>query len=107
MPARPFRRACPARGDDDADALLARVLEDGRAIRVRVAGEDRYAAVEDAARLRDALGVSLPLGVPGAFTAAVERPLDDLVGRYARTHGPCTTEEIAVRLGAGPDRVRE
>jgi len=83
------------------------VVEDGRAIRVRVAGEDRYAAVEDAARLRDALGVSLPLGVPGAFTAAVERPLDDLVARYTRTHGPCTTEEIAVRLGAGPDRVRE
>jgi ATP-dependent helicase Lhr and Lhr-like helicase len=96
-----------ARTDGDVDALLARVLEDGRAIRVRVAGEDRYAAVEDAARLRDALGVSLPLGVPGAFTAAVERPLDDLVARYARTHGPCTTLEIAVRLGAGPDRVRE
>jgi ATP-dependent Lhr-like helicase len=95
-----------ARADGDADAMLGGVLEDGRAIRVRVAGDDRYAAVEDAARLRDALGVSLPLGVPGAFTAAVEQPLEDLVARYARTHGPFTTGEIAARLGAGRDRVR-
>src|SRR5439155_18830163 len=96
-----------ARADGDADAMLGGVLADGRAIRVRVAGDDRYAAVEDAARLRDALGVSLPLGVPGAFTTAVEAPLDDLVARYARTHGSCTTLEIAVRLGGGSDRVRE
>jgi len=96
-----------ARADGDADAMLGGVLEDGRAIRVRVAGDDRYAAVEDAARLRDALGVSLPLGVPGAFTTAVEAPLDDLVARYARTHGPFTIGEIAARLGAGTDRVRE
>ncbi len=96
-----------ARVDGDADAMLGGVLEDGRAIGVRVAGDDRYAAVEDAARLRDALGVSLPLGVPGAFTTAVEAPLDDLVARYARTHGPFTVGEIAARLGAGTDRVRE
>jgi len=96
-----------ARADGDADAMLGDVLEDGRAIRVRVAGDDRYAAVEDAARLRDALGVSLPLGVPGAFTTAVEAPLDDLVARYARTHGPFTIGEITARLGAGTDRVRE
>ncbi|HEY6680241.1 MAG TPA: crosslink repair DNA glycosylase YcaQ family protein, partial [Actinomycetota bacterium] len=96
-----------ARADGDVDAMLGGVLEDGRAIRVRVAGDDRYAAVEDAARLRDALGVSLPLGVPGAFTTAVEAPLDDLVARYARTHGPFTIGEIAARLGSGADRVRE
>ena len=34
----------------------------------------RLAAVEDAARLRDALGVSLPRGLPGAFTDPAERP---------------------------------
>jgi ATP-dependent Lhr-like helicase len=96
-----------ARADGDADAMLEGVLQDGRAIRVRVVGDDRYAAVEDAARLRDALGVSLPLGVPGAFTTAVEAPLADLVARYARTHGPFTIGEIAARLGAGTDRVRE
>ena len=41
-----------ARADGDADAMLGGVLEDGRAIRVRVAGDDRYAAVEDAATER-------------------------------------------------------
>jgi ATP-dependent Lhr-like helicase len=91
----------------DPRALTERLLADGRAIRVRVAGEERVAAVEDAARLRDALGVSLPLGLPAAFTAESDRPLEGLVRRYARTHGPFLASEVAGRLGASVDRTQE
>jgi ATP-dependent Lhr-like helicase len=72
-----------------------------RAMRIRVAGEERWAAMEDAARLRDALGVALPVGVPVAFLEPVPDPLGDLVGRFARTHGPFTTDAPARRLGLG------
>ena len=75
-------------------------------MRVRVAGEARLAAVEDAAALRDALGVSLPIGLPGVFTEPTERPLETLVARYARTHAPFLASQAAARLGAGVDRVR-
>ena len=64
------------------------------------AGE-RWAGIEDAARLRDGLGVALPQGVPSAFTAAVADPLGDLFTRYARTHGPFTTAEVATHFGVG------
>ena len=64
-----------------------------------VAGEPRVVAADDAARYRDALGCALPLGLPAAFTDPVPRPLEDLVGRYARTHGPFTEREVAGRLG--------
>src|SRR5256885_12051579 len=56
-----------------------------------ISGEARWAAIEDAGRLRDALGVPLPVGVPAAFTEPVPDPLEDLVARYARCHGPFTT----------------
>ncbi|QKV92213.1 ATP-dependent helicase [Streptomyces sp. NA02950] len=72
-----------------------------RAIRVRIAGEDHWAAVEDAGRLRDALGTALPVGVPEAFTEPVKDPLGDLLARYARTHGPFTSARAAARFGLG------
>jgi ATP-dependent Lhr-like helicase len=72
-----------------------------RLIRVRVAGEDRWAAVEDAGRLRDALGTALPVGVAEVFTEPVPDPLGDLLARYARSHGPFTHTELAARLGLG------
>jgi ATP-dependent helicase Lhr and Lhr-like helicase len=83
-------------------AWLANLEEARRAIRVRVAGEERWAAVEDAARLRDALGAPLPVGVPDAFLEPVRDPLGDLVARYARTHVPFTVTAVAERLGVGP-----
>ena len=52
-------------------------------------------------RLRDALGVPLPVGVPEAFTEPVADPLGDLVARYARTHGPFTADAVAARYGLG------
>ncbi|MFD7629098.1 ATP-dependent helicase [Streptomyces sp. NPDC059851] len=72
-----------------------------RAIRVRIGGAEHWAAVEDAGRLRDALGTALPVGVPEAFTEPVKDPLGDLLARYARTHGPFTTAAAAARFGLG------
>ncbi|MEU1728236.1 ATP-dependent helicase [Nonomuraea sp. NPDC005692] len=72
-----------------------------RAIRVRIAGEEQWAAVEDAARLRDALGVPLPVGVPHVFLEPVPDPLADLVARHARTRGPFHAGTAAARFGLG------
>lgn len=72
-----------------------------RAIRVRIGGGDHWAAIEDAGRLRDALGTALPVGVPEAFTEPVKDPLGDLLARYARTHGPFTSTAAAARFGLG------
>ncbi|WP_425571185.1 ATP-dependent helicase [Phytohabitans houttuyneae] len=72
-----------------------------RALRVRIAGEDRWIAVEDAGRYRDALGVALPVGVAQAYVEPVPDPLGDLVARYARTHGPFTAAACAARFGLG------
>ncbi|MER7046807.1 ATP-dependent helicase [Streptomyces jumonjinensis] len=72
-----------------------------RAIRVRIAGGDHWAAIEDAGRLRDALGTALPVGVPEAFTEPVKDPLGDLLARFARTHGPFTSTRAAARFGLG------
>ncbi|MYQ81585.1 MULTISPECIES: DEAD/DEAH box helicase [unclassified Streptomyces] len=85
-----------------ADPAWATELESARrAIRVRIAGAAHWAAIEDAGRLRDALGTALPVGVPEAFTEPVKDPLGDLLARYARTHGPFTSTSAAVRFGLG------
>jgi ATP-dependent helicase Lhr and Lhr-like helicase len=84
-----------------ADQLVA----ERRAIPVSIAGDDRLAAAEDAGRLRDALGVALPAGLPTAFTDSVPEPMVDLVGRFARTHGPFLAAQVAQRYGLGLDRV--
>lgn len=68
---------------------------------MRIAGAEHWAAVEDAGRLRDALGTALPVGVPESFTEPVKDPLGDLLSRYARTHGPFTSEQAAARFGLG------
>jgi ATP-dependent Lhr-like helicase len=95
-----------ARSEVDATPLLAQLLEEHRAIRIRVAGEARVAAAEDAARFRDALGAATPRGLPGAFVEPVADPMADLVARYARTHGPFRAVEAATRLGIPVEPVR-
>ena len=72
-----------------------------RLIDVRWGDAVRHAAVEDASRLRDALGVALPPGLPAAFLAPVADPLGDLVARHARTHAPFPDIEVAEALGIG------
>jgi len=94
-----------ARSDGDAQAWLAELERGRRVYRLRVAGEERWAAAEDAARFRDALGVPVPLGFPEAFAEPVERPTVDLVARFARTHGPFVARAVATRLGLPSDAV--
>jgi ATP-dependent helicase Lhr and Lhr-like helicase len=90
-----------ARCVSDPSGWLAELAAARRIIEVRIAGQPMWAAIEDAGRLRDALGVPPPLGVPEAFTEPVADPLGDLVARYARTHGPFATATLAGRYGLG------
>ena len=94
-----------ARCDGPGAEWLEELVAATRVIRGSVAGEERYAAAEDASRVRDALGLALPPGLPQAFTDSVERPLVDLVARYARTHGPFLTNHVAQRLGVRSEPV--
>ena len=84
-----------------ARAHLDELIDTRRAIPVTIAGISRVAAIEDAGRLRDALGAALPVGIPNAFLEPLADPLGDLVARYARTHGPFTSTAVAERLGVG------
>ncbi|UJP10221.1 DEAD/DEAH box helicase [Microbacterium sp. KUDC0406] len=85
----------------EASAHLASLVSAHRAIEVTIAGARRFAATEDAGRLRDGLGTALPVGIPVAFLEPVADPLGDLVSRHARTHGPFTTDAVATRFGLG------
>ncbi|MEV4068822.1 DEAD/DEAH box helicase [Nonomuraea fuscirosea] len=87
------------RGGDPA--WLEQLERARRAIRVRIAGEEQWAAIEDTARMRDALGVPPPVGVPHAFLEPVPDPLADLVARHARTRGPFHADTAAARFGLG------
>jgi ATP-dependent Lhr-like helicase len=97
------------RGDRRAgefDESLAAPLEaERRAVRVRVAGEERLIAAEDAGRYRDAVGAMPPSGLPDAFLEGVEEPLAGLLVRFARGRGPFTTAEAAHRFGLTVERV--
>ncbi|WP_020076902.1 DEAD/DEAH box helicase [Cryocola sp. 340MFSha3.1] len=92
---------------ETAAGHLATLVDTHRALAVTIAGVERFAAIEDASRLRDALGVPLPIGVPVAFIEPVDDPLGDLVSRFARTHGPFETVDMASRLGLGPAIVHD
>ncbi|MDW3219864.1 MAG: DEAD/DEAH box helicase [Acidimicrobiales bacterium] len=101
-----------ARAVDGADVSgwVRQLLEERRAFEVRIGdaaggGADRIAASDDAARLRDAVGAALPVGLPAVFTDPVDDPLGDLCSRYARTHGPFLARDIARWLGITVDRV--
>ena len=91
------------------EGWLAELVAERRAVELRVAGETRYVAVEDAARYRDALGCALPVGLPAVLTVDVlapgTDPLDELVARFASTHVPFEAEAVAERLGIAVVRV--
>src|ERR1700735_241046 len=89
-----LRVRCVSEEVADTAAKLARAR---RVLEVQVAGEKRLIAVEDAARYRDALGGPLPPGLPSAFLQGVPDAAVDLIRRFARTHGPFTTHEAAMR----------
>src|SRR5205823_6273248 len=68
-----------------------------RAVEVRIGGEARWIAAEDAGRYREALGANLPIGLPDAFLEAGPQPLESLIRRYARTHVPFVAADLARR----------
>ena len=96
-------------GDLSRDEIAQRVADPGllksinalvaarRIVPLKIAGQSRYVAVEDAARYRDALHLKLPDGLPKSLLAPVAHPVLEIVRRYARTHGPFTLREIAAR----------
>jgi ATP-dependent Lhr-like helicase len=83
----------------DADSMLSELERERRAVRLRVGGEERYVAADEAGLYRDALGAMPPGGLPDAFLEDVPDALRELVARYARTHGPFTTAQLRARYG--------
>lgn len=91
---------------EDAGPWVAELERTRRAVPLRIAGEARWAAAEDVALYRDALGTTLPSGLPAALLATRERPLEELAQRWARTHGPFSADALAAHLGLHPEPVR-
>jgi ATP-dependent helicase Lhr and Lhr-like helicase len=89
----------------DSDGLLAALETDRRAVRIRIAGEERFIDAADAGLYRDAVGVAPPGGLPAAFLEDVPDALMKLVRRYAATHGPFTTAEVRARYGVDASAV--
>jgi ATP-dependent Lhr-like helicase len=84
--------------DPELMGQLERLLRARRLLEIKIAGEKRLIAVEDAARYRDALGVPLPPGLAPALLPSVEKPALELLRRFARTHGPFTLREATTRF---------
>ncbi|WP_075725315.1 DEAD/DEAH box helicase [Corynebacterium aquilae] len=80
------------------DNLLA--LPGHRVMQVRIAGREHLALTQEAALLRDALGIPAPPGV-AAHPDTIPDAAEQLISRYARTHGPFTTQDVADAFGLG------
>jgi ATP-dependent helicase Lhr and Lhr-like helicase len=93
-----LRRAGPLVDGEYDRGFAETLLRERRAIRVKLGGSDLLVAAEDAGLVRDAFGVVPPGGVPDVFLEPVEAPLRAVLRRYAKTHGPFTTAEVADRF---------
>ncbi len=89
-------------GGADVSGWLEALLTARRVLTVSFAGRSWWVAIEDTGRLRDGVGVAVPVGIPAAFAEPVADPLAELLGRFARTRGPFTTADAATRFGLGP-----
>jgi ATP-dependent Lhr-like helicase len=76
-----------------------------RAVALRVGGQSRFVAAEDAAKISDALGLTLPAGLPASLLEPPKNGMRDLVARYARTHGPFVPADVAGRFGVETRKV--
>jgi ATP-dependent helicase Lhr and Lhr-like helicase len=85
-----------------AGSMLDKLEGERRAAKVRIGGEERWIAAEDAGLYRDALGVPPPSGLPDSFLEPVGDAMLALARRYARTHGPFPTGRLAARYGVDP-----
>jgi ATP-dependent Lhr-like helicase len=92
-------------GAVSAKRILGDLQRERRAVSMRIGGEDRWIAAEDAGVYRDAFGAVPPGGLPDAFLESVEAPFERLVRRYAHTHGPFTTRELQDRYVVDPTAV--
>ena len=113
-PAAPARRPAGRRGRGavrrglDGAAALVELEGARRALRVRIAGEERWIAVEDAGRYRDALGASPPPGVAETFLARdrrAARRAARALGAHAMRRSPPTAP--ASRWGIARATVEE
>ncbi len=95
------------RAPDELEHDLAALLHERRAVSMRIGGETRLVAVEDAARYRDGVGAMPPAGLPDALLEPVEDALGGLVARFARGRGPFRAEDVAARLGVAHDAAAE
>ncbi|GMQ97902.1 MAG: ATP-dependent helicase [Acidimicrobiia bacterium] len=95
------------REPDLVEGWLGELTASRRVLEMIVIGGTKYAAIEDVARLRDSIGVQPPPGIPTEFLDPVPDPLGDIVGRYARTHGPFTARDAAAATGVAPAVVSE
>ncbi|MEX2447740.1 MAG: DEAD/DEAH box helicase, partial [Solirubrobacterales bacterium] len=85
-----------------AASMLEKLVAERRVAAVRIGGEERYIAAEDAGMYRDALGVPPPPGLPETFLEDHPDAMRALVRRYARTHGPFVTARLAARYAVDP-----
>jgi ATP-dependent Lhr-like helicase len=83
----------------DVLEVIADLTAAGRVLAVTIAGEERFIAVEDAARYRDAVGAVLPGGLPRSLLEPASEPVANLALRYARTHAPFTLHHFVERFG--------
>ncbi|HEX4732865.1 MAG TPA: DEAD/DEAH box helicase [Thermoleophilaceae bacterium] len=86
----------------DPASMLDQLAAERRAVRMRIGGEERWIAAQDAALYRDAFGSVPPGGLPEAFLEPVEDPFVRITRRYARTHGPFTTRRLHDRYSVDP-----
>ena len=100
-----LRRAGPLLDGEYDRGFAETLLRERRAIRARLEDAELLVAVEDAGLVRDAFGVVPPGGVPQVFLESVEGALRAVLRRYAKTHGPFTTAEVASRFLLDPARI--
>ena len=98
-PAEIEARSAPGVAAPAVDELVAR----RRALPVRIAGEARLIAVEDAARYRDGVGTPLPPGLPASLVEpapeAHDRPGPPLRPHARTVHGPGSGRPARRRRG--------
>jgi ATP-dependent Lhr-like helicase len=95
-----------ARSEEDPSPWIDALAGSGRAVKIWIGGGERWIAAEDAAVYRDALGVTLPSSLPRALLEPASEPMEQLLLRYARTHVPFESSEVAQRFALVPGQVQ-
>ncbi len=90
------------RVDGDAAAMLAELTSPKRAAKVRLHKQEKWIAVEDAGLYRDAYGTVPPPGLSDALLGKVSKPVEQIVHRFAQTHGPFDTTRCGEALDLSP-----